>query len=94
MNRLREDADILSNPHFSSGEISEQAQEATKSAVENVTSTLDQLNSSYNKLTTMCQQKRDLFIVCVKFHMTTRQVGVCVCVSMCVSVSVCEFVCV
>ena len=74
MNHMREDATVLTNPRFNSGEMSAEAQEATKSAVENVKATLDELNDSYKELTTLCQQKRDLFIVCVKFHMTTRQV--------------------
>lgn len=32
------------------------------------------LTESYQKLMKLCQQKRDLFIVAVKFHMSVRQV--------------------
>ncbi len=73
--KLKEDADILSKPQFSS-DMEERIKEVTQSAVERVQKTLDLLNTNYQELTTMCQQKRDLFIVCVKFHMTTKQVGV------------------
>ena len=76
MEKMREDAEVLTNPHFltSSGVVSKEMQETTKKAVESVKGTMDQLSSTHQQLITMCQQKRDLFIVCVKFHMTTRQV--------------------
>jgi len=74
VDHMREDATVLTSPRFSGREMNAEAQEATRSAVESVKTTLEQLNNSYKELTTMCQQKRDLFIVCVKFHMTTRQV--------------------
>ena len=32
------------------------------------------LNDTYQLLMTTCQEKRNLFIVCVKFHMSVRQV--------------------
>ena len=33
------------------------------------------LNDTYQLLMTTCQEKRDLFTVCVKFHMNVRQVS-------------------
>lgn len=77
MDKMREDAAVLTNPHFlsSSGELSSEMQATTKKAVQSVKETMDQLSTTHQQLITMCQQKRDLFIVCVKFHMTTRQVG-------------------
>lgn len=72
--KLREDAEILCNPRFGSKETDDGDHAATKQAVTVVRTTLNTLNVIYKDLTTMCQQKRDLFIVCVKFHMTTRQV--------------------
>ena len=74
--KLREDADVLINPRFlpDETEAEENMHEATKGAVERVKTTIKELNDIYQQLITMCQQKRDLFIVCVKFHMTTRQV--------------------
>lgn len=75
MDKMREDASVLTNPHFiTSGNMGEDMQETTKKAVQSVQTTMKQLSSTHQELITMCQQKRDLFIVCVKFHMTTRQV--------------------
>ena len=34
------------------------------------------LTESYQELMKLCQQKRDLFIVAVKFHMSIRQVSI------------------
>ena len=79
MSRMREDADVLTRPQFSPDEKGENMHEATKEAVQSVKSISEDLNTTYQQLTTMCQQKRDLFIVCVKFHMTTRQVCTCPC---------------
>ena len=74
VNKLREDAEILCNPQFGSKDNDDGEHTATKVAVSVVHTTLNEINVSYKDLTTMCQQKRDLFIVCVKLHMTTRQV--------------------
>lgn len=74
--KMREDSNVLTNPHFLSTteDSKEGMHEGTKKAVQSVKVTMDQLNATHQQLITMCQQKRDLFIVCVKFHMTTRQV--------------------
>lgn len=74
LERVREDADVLTKPRF--GQESEGGMhEATQQVVETVKKGIEELNTTHQQLVTMCQQKRDLFIVCVKFHMTTRQVG-------------------
>lgn len=78
--RVREDADVLTNPRFGQDSSDSQQEdstmhEATKQVVDSVKEIIGELNKTHQQLMTMCQQKRDLFIVCVKFHMTTRQVG-------------------
>jgi hypothetical protein len=76
MDKMREDAEVLTNPHFlSTRDTDEDMLQSTKKAVGSIEGTMKQLSSTHQRLITMCQQKRDLFIVCVKFHMTTRQVG-------------------
>ena len=80
MEKMREDADVLANPHFlSAPDADKDMLESTKKAIQSVEETMKQLSSTHQQLITMCQQKRDLFIVCVKFHMTTRQVSRCYC---------------
>ena len=78
MNKIREDAQVLINPDFVSDE-EDKIHSATQQAIDNVKSQVEELKKSYKELTDLCQQKRDLFIVCVKFHMTTRQVGSAYC---------------
>ena len=74
MGKIREDAQALINPGFiSEGE--EEMHSATKQAIDSVKAQVEELKKNYKELTDLCQQKRDLFIVCVKFHMTTRQVS-------------------
>ncbi len=75
MDRIRADANILINPTFEPKETDDTMHSATKEAITLVQNQLDNLTTTYQELMTLCQQKRDLFIVCVKFHMTTRQVG-------------------
>ena len=75
MGKIREDAQALVNPSFVSEEEGE-VHAATKKAIDSVKAQVEELKKSYKELTDLCQQKRDLFIVCVKFHMTTRQVSV------------------
>ncbi|XP_064394255.1 guanine nucleotide exchange factor DBS-like isoform X2 [Halichondria panicea] len=73
MDRIRADANILINPTFEPKETDDTMHSATKEAITLVQNQLDNLTTTYQELMTLCQQKRDLFIVCVKFHMTTRQ---------------------
>lgn len=42
--------------------------------INDVKQSVQLLTESYQKLMKLCQQKRDLFIVAVKFHMAVRQV--------------------
>ena len=48
---------------------------ATQQAIDSVKAQVEELKKNYKELTDLCQSKRDLFIVCVKFHMMTRQVS-------------------
>ena len=47
---------------------------STRKAILMVREKVHALNDTYQTLMTTCQQKRNLFIVCVKFHMNVRQV--------------------
>ena len=75
MKTLDEDAQVLVNPSFVS-EKDGKMHSATQQAIDTVKEQVEELKKTYKELTDLCQQKRDLFIVCVKFHMTTRQVSV------------------
>ena len=79
MGKIREDAQALINPSFVS-ESEGEVHASTKQAIDSVKAQVEELKKSYKELTDLCQQKRDLFIVCVKFHMTTRQVSLPKCV--------------
>ena len=49
-------------------------------SIEGVKQGATSLTEMYQKLMKLCQQKRDLYIVAVKFHMTVRQVNnTCTC---------------
>ena len=45
--------------------------------LERVKQMIQSLTELYQELMKLCQQKRDLFIVAVKFHMAVRQVFSC-----------------
>ena len=75
MKTLDEDAQVLVNPSFVS-EKDGKMHSATQQAIDTVKEQVEELKKTYKELTDLCQQKRDLFIVCVKFHMTTRQVSI------------------
>ena len=47
---------------------------STHKAISMVREKVHALNNTYQLLMTTCQEKRNLFIVCVKFHMSVRQV--------------------
>ena len=79
MKKIREDAQVLINPDFVSDEKGKKMHSATQQAIDSVKNQVEELKKSYKELIDLCQQKRDLFIVCVKFHMTTRQVGCVYC---------------
>ena len=64
---------------------------AMKKAVDEITKKIQMLTEQQHEFMTLCQQKRDFFIVAIKYHMTVKQVKchVCVCVSVCVCVCMC-----
>ena len=78
MGKVKEDANGLIHPTFDPQEKEQNMHSATKKAIEAVKSELQRLTKTYQELMTTCQQKRDLFIVSVRFHMTIRKVHVCV----------------
>lgn len=47
---------------------------AMKKAVEDVKKMIHKLNENHQEFMTLCQQKRDFYIVAVKYHMNIRQV--------------------
>ena len=77
MKKIHEDAQVLINPNFASDEEG-RMHSATQQAIDSVKDQVEELRKKHKELIDLCQQKRGLFIVSVKFHMTTRQVS-CVC---------------
>ena len=47
---------------------------STRKTISMVREQIHAVSDTYQSLMTTCQQKRNLFIVCVKFHMSIRQV--------------------
>ena len=74
MGKVKEDAQGLIHPNFDPQENEQTMHAATRKAIETVKSELQTMTKTYQELMTTCQQKRDLFIVCVRFHMTIRKV--------------------
>ncbi len=74
MATLREDAQALIHPTFHPEEDEESMHAATREAIATVKDRVQDITQTYQQVMTTCQQKRDMFIVCVKFHMTVRQV--------------------
>lgn len=75
MNTIKASAKDLCNPNFAPSETESEMHASMKKAIEAVRSQLSDLTRTYELLMNTCQQKRDLYIVCVKFHMNLRQVG-------------------
>ena len=75
MSKIKTDAADLCNPNFAPSQSQSDMHATTQKAIEAVRSQLQELTKTYEKLMTTCQQKRDLYIVCVKFHMNLRQVS-------------------
>ena len=75
MKRIREDAQVLINPDFVSEEDGKEMHSATQKAIDRVKTQVEELKTNYKELADLCQQKRDFFLLCVKFHMTARQVS-------------------
>ena len=74
MKKVREDAQILINPDFVPDEEGK-IHSATQKVINSVKAKVEELETSYKELIDLCQQKKDVFVICVKFHMTNRQVG-------------------
>ena len=81
MKKIHEDAQVLINPNFASDEEG-RMHSATQQAIDSVKDQVEELRKKHKELIDFCQQRRGLFIVSVKFHMTTRQVS-CVCCYIC-----------
>ena len=47
---------------------------STRKTISMVREQIHAVSNTYQSLMTTCQQKRSLFIVCVEFHMSIRQV--------------------
>ena len=73
MNQIREDAQAIYHPQFASQE-DDQQHSTTSKAIEAVKEGMHELREMYQRLMSACQQKRELFIVSVQFHMNMRQV--------------------
>ena len=75
MEKIDEDADALvsANSDLSSDEEGKM-QLAMQQTMDSVKSQVEELKKTYKELTDLCQQKRDTFVLCMKFHMMTRQV--------------------
>lgn len=74
MVKIYEDAQALADPRCASEE-KEKMQAATRQVTNSVKAQVEDLKKSYKKLVDLIQQKKELFIICVKFHMMTRQVS-------------------
>ena len=75
MEKIDEDAHVLINSDLASDEEGKRMHSAMQQAIDSVKTRVEELKKSYKELTDLCQQKRDTFVLCVKFHMMTRQVG-------------------
>ena len=72
-NQIREDAQAICHPQFASQE-DDQQHSTTSKAIEAVKEGMHELREMYQRLMSACQQKRELFIASVQFHMNLRQV--------------------
>ena len=74
MNKIKQDAGELCDPNYLPSKSEAEMHAAMQKAIETVRTQLQDLTRVYELLMKTCQQKRDLYIVCVKFHMNLRQV--------------------
>ena len=77
MKKICEDAQVLMNPNFVSHEEGK-VHLATQQAIDSVKEQVEELKKDHKELIDLCQQKIDLFLVSMKFHLIIRQVS-CVC---------------
>ena len=76
MEGIDEDVHVLINPDSESVPGGEgKMHSAMLQAIDRVKTQVEELRKSYKELTDLCQQKRDTFVLCMKFHMMTRQVS-------------------
>jgi hypothetical protein len=73
MEEIDEDVHVLISPDSVSGGEGKM-HSAMQQAIDSVKTQVQELSKSYKELTDLCQQKRDTFVLCMKFHMMTRQV--------------------
>ena len=76
MEGIDEDIHVLINPDSESVPGGEgKMHSAMLQAIDSVKTQVEELKKSYKELTDLCQQKRDTFVLCMKFYMMTRQVS-------------------
>ena len=75
MTKIKQDAGELCDPNHLPNESEAEMHAAMQKAQAAVQTQLQELTKTYQTLSDICQQKRDLYIVCVKFHMNLRQVS-------------------
>jgi phage-related tail protein len=73
MTKIKQDAGELCDPNHLPNESEAEMHAAMQKAQAAVQTQLQELTKTYQTLSDICQQKRDLYIVCVKFHMNLRQ---------------------
>ena len=76
MEKIDKDAEVVIAPPFASEgeEGGQKMHSATQQAIDSMKAQVEELKKSYKELTDLCQQKRDTFVLCMRFHMFTRQV--------------------
>ena len=76
MEGIDEDVDVLISPAADSVPGGEGKMHlAMQQAIDRVKTHVEELRKNYKELTNLCQQKRDTFVLCMKFYMMTRQVS-------------------
>ena len=75
LKKIHEDAQTLDDTTLvSEDEDKGKMHAAAQQAMDTVNAQVEELKKSYKELFDLCQQKREVCLVCVKFHMMTRQV--------------------
>lgn len=74
MTKIKNDAAELCNPSYLPSKTEADMHTAMQKAVDAVRTQLLELTKTYELLMKSFQEKRELYIVCVKFHMNLRQV--------------------
>ena len=87
LSELKEEGHLLGKPPSSDPAA---MTPAMRKAIDEVTRQIQTLNQHHQDFMTLCQQKRDFYIVAVKFHMTVRQVRQSSCVYCILSTQACQ----